>query len=40
MIWQKHGLLCFGKTLDEAFDYMEIVVKAAELWLLYHHRKD
>ena len=40
MIWQKHGLLCFGKTLDEAFDYMEIVVKAAELWLTCHHRKD
>ena len=33
MIWEKHGLLCFATTLDQAFDYMEIIVKAAELWL-------
>jgi len=33
MIWEKHGLLCFGESLDEAFDYMEIVVKACEIWL-------
>jgi rhamnulose-1-phosphate aldolase len=31
LIWQSHGLLCTGKDLDEALDYMEIVEKAAEL---------
>jgi rhamnulose-1-phosphate aldolase len=33
LIWQYHGLLCTGENLDEAFDYMEIVEKAAELAL-------
>jgi rhamnulose-1-phosphate aldolase len=33
LIWQKHGLLCFGRTLSEALDYMEIVAKAAGIWL-------
>jgi len=33
LIWEKHGLLCFAPTLDQAFDYIEIIVKAAELWL-------
>jgi len=34
LIWQHHGILCFGKDLDEAFDYMEIVNKAVEIWFL------
>ncbi|MDP2172443.1 MAG: class II aldolase/adducin family protein [Candidatus Cloacimonadaceae bacterium] len=33
LIWQKHGILCIGKTLDEAFDYLEIVAKAAAIYL-------
>ncbi len=31
LIWEKHGLLTFGASLDEAFDYMEVVVKAAKI---------
>ncbi|HRY84354.1 MAG TPA: class II aldolase/adducin family protein [Candidatus Cloacimonadota bacterium] len=34
LVWQGHGLLCFGANPDEAFDYMEIVCKAAALYLL------
>ncbi len=34
LIWSGHGLLCFGHTLDEAMDYMEIMVKAARILLL------
>lgn len=34
LIWSGHGLLCFGKNLDEALDYMEIMVKAAKILLL------
>ncbi|PKN79738.1 MAG: hypothetical protein CVU48_04455 [Candidatus Cloacimonetes bacterium HGW-Cloacimonetes-1] len=33
IIWQKHGILCFGKDIDEAFDYLEIVNKAADVFL-------
>lgn len=33
LIWSKHGLLTFGSTLDEAFDYMEVTVKAAKILL-------
>lgn len=34
LVWQSHGLLCFGNNPDEAFDYMEIICKAAALYLL------
>ncbi|MDD3535841.1 MAG: class II aldolase/adducin family protein [Candidatus Cloacimonetes bacterium] len=34
LIWSGHGILCFGKSLDEALDYMEIVVKAAKVFFL------
>jgi len=34
LIWSGHGLLCFGSKLDEALDYMEIMVKAAKILLL------
>lgn len=34
LVWQAHGLLCFGSDPDEAFDYMEIICKAAALYLL------
>lgn len=33
LIWQKHGILCCGYEPDEAFDYLEIVAKAAQVWL-------
>lgn len=33
LIWSKHGLLTFGRCLDEAFDYMEVTVKAAKILL-------
>ncbi|HAN41471.1 MAG TPA: hypothetical protein DCQ12_06125, partial [Candidatus Cloacimonas sp.] len=33
LIWSKHGLLTFGSTLDAAFDYMEVLVKAAKILL-------
>jgi len=33
MIWQKHGVLGFGKTIDEAFDYLELVNKATKVWI-------
>ncbi len=33
LIWSKHGLLTFGSTLDEAFDYTEVIVKAAKILL-------
>lgn len=34
IIWQKHGLVCLGKTPDEALDYTELVNKAAKVWFL------
>lgn len=34
LIWSGHGILCFGNSLDEALDYMEIIVKAARIFLL------
>lgn len=33
IIWQKHGILCRGTDLDTAFDLMEIVAKAASVYL-------
>ncbi len=34
LVWQYHGLVCCGKTVDEAFDLLEIVSKAASIHLL------
>lgn len=34
IIWKHHGLLCMGHSLDQAFDYMEVIVKACEIWLM------
>lgn len=34
LIWREHGLLAFGKDLDEAFDYLEIICKAARIYFL------
>ncbi|MCK9309014.1 MAG: class II aldolase/adducin family protein [Candidatus Cloacimonetes bacterium] len=31
LIWEGHGLICRGKSIDEALDYVEIVNKAAKL---------
>ena len=33
LIWQYHGLLCFAPTIDMAYDYLEIVNKAAGIYL-------
>ncbi len=33
LIWQGHGLVCTGKTPDEALDYLEVVEKAANIAL-------
>lgn len=33
IVWQYHGLLCCGKDLDMAFDYLEIVTKAAAVYM-------
>lgn len=33
LIWKKHGLLTFGASLDEAFDSMEVMVKASKILL-------
>jgi len=32
VIWEKHGCLAIGKTLTEAFDYMDIISKAAKIY--------
>ncbi|MCB5262688.1 MAG: class II aldolase/adducin family protein [Candidatus Cloacimonetes bacterium] len=34
LIWMGHGLLTFAEELDEALDYMEIIVKAARIFFL------
>lgn len=34
LIWSGHGLLTFANDLDEALDYMEIIVKAARIFFL------
>lgn len=34
LIWTGHGLLTFANDLDEALDYMEIIVKAARIYFL------
>lgn len=34
LIWTGHGLLTFATDLDEALDYMEIIVKAARVFFL------
>lgn len=39
LIWSGHGILSFGKNLDEALDYMEIVVKAAKVFFLLGRQK-
>jgi rhamnulose-1-phosphate aldolase len=33
LVWQKHGIILIGDTVYEAFDLMEIVAKAAEVFL-------
>jgi len=34
VIWEKHGTVSIGRTLSEALDYVEILEKAAEIYLL------
>jgi len=33
-LWDKHGVIASGRTLDEALDRVEMVEKAAALYLL------
>lgn len=32
VIWEKHGCLTTGETLDEAFDQMELIAKSIEIY--------
>jgi rhamnulose-1-phosphate aldolase len=36
MIWEKHGMICFEKDLNSAFDLMDIVAKQAAIYLKLH----
>lgn len=40
LIWTGHGLLTFANELDEALDYMEIIVKAARIFFLKANLQD
>jgi len=33
-IWEKHGIIATGTTLEDAFDAIDLVVKAARIWFL------
>lgn len=33
-IWEKHGIIASGPTLEDAFDAIDLVAKAARIWLL------
>jgi rhamnulose-1-phosphate aldolase len=33
-IWEKHGIIATGSTLEEAFDAIDLVAKAARIWFL------
>lgn len=33
-IWEKHGIIATGPTLEEAFDAIDLVAKAARIWFL------
>ncbi len=33
MLWASHGLLCTGATCDEALQKMEVLAKAADVWM-------
>jgi rhamnulose-1-phosphate aldolase len=33
-IWEKHGIIATGSKLEEAFDAIDLVAKAARIWLL------
>lgn len=35
-IWEKHGIIATGPTLEEAFDAIDLVTKAARIWFLTH----
>jgi rhamnulose-1-phosphate aldolase len=32
VIWEKHGILSAGKNISEAFDTIDLAVKAAKIW--------
>jgi rhamnulose-1-phosphate aldolase len=34
VVWQKHGVFAIGESVQDAFDYMDIVCKSAGIWLL------
>lgn len=33
-VWEKHGIVATGPTLEEAFDAIDLVVKAAKVWMM------
>ncbi|MBE0663190.1 MAG: rhamnulose-1-phosphate aldolase [Bacteroidales bacterium] len=33
-IWEKHGIIATGPTLEDAFDAIDLVAKAARIWFL------
>ena len=33
-IWEKHGIMATGPDLEEAFDAVDLVVKAAKVWFM------
>jgi rhamnulose-1-phosphate aldolase len=39
IIWEKHGILVTAECVDIAFDYLEIVSKAAEVYLKVRNQK-
>ena len=34
VIWEKHGCLAVGSTMAEAFDYLDLLAKAARIWFM------
>ncbi|MDY7027918.1 MAG: rhamnulose-1-phosphate aldolase [Spirochaetota bacterium] len=40
LFWDKHGVMAVGKNLSQAFDLLEVIVKAAEIfWTVYQSGK-
>ena len=34
VLWEKHGCLCIGQSVSDAFDKIDMLSKAARLWLI------
>ncbi|MDX9907596.1 MAG: rhamnulose-1-phosphate aldolase [Bacteroidales bacterium] len=39
ILWERHGCLATGKDVDEAFDRIDLVAKAAKIYLLASHNR-